>query len=124
MARTVKVRIHKEYYDFINQFGGLSKVANTMVELVYDGLIDPDDMTRCPLPDQSCVSSSATIESEHYIELVKLYGASSPRVSIRRYLYYFVDSEVYNMFPDMFHFVKPMQDKRDKITLANLLRRK
>ena len=122
-TRLIKVRIHKDYYDFINQFGGLSVVAKTMVDLVYDGLIEPDDMYKCPLGDNSCISTSASINVERYAELVKLYGVSSPRISIRRYLYYFVDNEIYNLFPEYFKFTKPKEDKRKTVTLSNLLRR-
>lgn len=122
--RTMRLRMHQDYYELIQQFGGLSKVANTMVELVYMGIIDPREMTRCPEPDKTCIGCSVTITNPHYEELVAEYGMSSPRVSLRRYLYYFVEAELYDTYSAYFTSEAEREEQTKQLTLSALLRRK
>lgn len=123
--RKYKLTMHQEYLDFLEQFGGPAKVADTMVELVYIGLIEPEQMTQAPPLDNSCIKRTLLLQNQHIDELIAIYGTSSPSVSIRRYLYYFVDNELYATYPDYFKFnTTPTVDKTKTVTLANLLRRK
>ena len=122
--RTVRLKVHRDYYELICQFGGLSKVANTMIELLYDGTLDVTQIGRCPPEDVTCVNCSVTIANPHYEELVALYGISSPKVSLRRYLYYFVEAELYDGYPAFFPLEAERERQAKQLTLTALLRRK
>lgn len=124
MATRKVVAIHPEYLDFLKQFGGPSYVADALVELMYTGELDAGQMTPAPPVDASCMKLTVAVTNKHYKELVAVYGASSPMVSIRRALYYFVDNELYTAYPERFTFnPQASVDKTKQITLANLLRR-
>lgn len=118
------IRIHCDYYDIIKQFGSPSKVANSMVELMRLGLIDPADMRKAPEPIGRCTTCSVTIHNDYYEQLVSLYGATSPKLSLRRYLYHFVEEELYSQYAAYFPYEAERESKGKTLTLANLLRRK
>lgn len=123
MSRTTRIRIHRDYYDVLQQFGGLSKVANAMADLVYAGLVDVREMPRSPEANADCIGCSVTMTSPGYEALVEEYGVSSPKVSIRRWLYYFVENELYSEYPTHFKLEAEREAKTKQLTLNNLLRR-
>ena len=87
----VTIHLHKEIADALMCFGSLSDVVNKILSCDE---IDIMDKPPCP-PKDNCKKYVLNITNQTYIDLYDEYGASSPRISLRRLLYWFVDNEMY-----------------------------
>lgn len=88
------LNISKDYYDILVMFGDINDVIDKVLKIVERGEIDidnlPDSVVRGPKKH-----IVVNIDSEWYEHMQGIYGPTSPRISISRLLYYFVDNELY-----------------------------
>lgn len=114
MVRKIDVRLHKEYYDVLTQFGTLNEVVDKVINEIEAGTINIDELPRCP--DLSGTHKYiVTIDNPFYDDLVQIYGSHSNKISMRRILYYVVDNELYLQFrwkQMRLHIEQSKQDKR------------
>ena len=95
MVRKIDVRLHEDYYNVLTQFGTLDQVVDKAINAIEAGSIDLDNIPACP-PLTGTHKYIVTVDNLFYDDLVQIYGSHSNRISMRRILYYIVDSELYN----------------------------
>lgn len=95
MVRKIDVRLHEDYYNVLTQFGTLDQVVDKAINAIEAGSIDLDLVPACP-PLTGTHKYIVTVDNLFYDDLVQIYGSHSNRISMRRILYYIVDSELYN----------------------------
>jgi hypothetical protein len=95
MVRKIDVRLHEDYYNVLTQFGTLNQVVDKAINAIEAGSIDLDCIPACP-PLTGTHKYIVTVDNLFYDDLVQIYGSHSNRISMRRILYYIVDSELYN----------------------------
>ena len=87
------VYLHKYVVDTLRCFGNISDVVNEILNYCENnnGFMDyPECVDR-----KGCSRYSIDVHNEQYVELYNTFGATSPRVSLRRIIYWFVDNEIY-----------------------------
>ena len=89
------VYLHKNVSEILMCYGELSEVVNRILSLAEEGVIDIVDMPRCQ-PRVGATRYDIDITSEYYLSLAKTFPPNSSRISLRRLLYWFVESEVYD----------------------------
>lgn len=91
----VHVNLDETTYNILVAFGrNLSDVVNKILDEYTVGNIDIVNKPMCPSLEGTrryCVN----INNEDYEELYLQYGPTSPYISLRRLLYWFVDEEIY-----------------------------
>lgn len=95
MVRKIDVRLHEDYYNVLTQFGTLDQVVDKAINAIEAGSIDLDVIPSCP-PLTGTHKYIVTVDNLFYDDLVQIYGSHSNHISMRRILYYIVDSELYN----------------------------
>lgn len=95
MVRKIDVRLHEDYYNVLTQFGTLDQVVDKAINAIEAGSIDLDCIPACP-PLTGTHKYIVTVDNLFYDDLVQIYGSHSNRISMRRILYYIVDSELYS----------------------------
>ena len=80
--------------DILTCYGNLDYVVNEILKAGSNGLISIMDKPKAP-EKKDGTYYNINILDEDYIELIKIYGTKSPRISLRRLLYWFVDNEMY-----------------------------
>ena len=91
----LSVYLHDYIVNIITCFGTLDEVTNKLLDAYEEGIINIEYLPTCPYRGD-CRRYEINVENENYINLILTYGATSPRYSLRRLLYWFVDNEIYN----------------------------
>ena len=89
------VYLHKPIAEVLMCYGDLSEVVNKILEASEQGLFDVVDLPRCPARDGAS-RYTVNITNEYYLNLLETFPINSPRISIRRILYWFVEQEIYD----------------------------
>lgn len=88
------IYLHREIKETLQAFGDLSTVVNKILELGENGAFDLTDKPSSPdRGDAGRVTIDVT--NEYYLSLLDNYTPNSPRISLRRLLYWFVENEIY-----------------------------
>lgn len=89
------VYLDREIVDVLKCFGTLEEVVNRILEAGEQGFID---LANKPNPGTRNGSSRFTIDvkNDYYLNEMYEYGVHSPKYSLRRILYWFVEEEIYN----------------------------
>ena len=92
----VSVYLHKEIIETLRCFGNLDEVVNHILDDMSANY-SLTDLPACPdrTNAQRC---TVDITNTEYLELLSTFGPTSPRVSLRRIIYYFVENELYTEF--------------------------
>ena len=89
------IYLHSPIAETLKCYGELSDVVNKILSLCEQGAIELIDMPKCP--DRNGASRfDINVTSEYYISLVESFPPNSPRISLRRLLYWFVEQEMYD----------------------------
>lgn len=88
------VYLHKYVVDTLCLFGDLSEVVNRILQEGADGNIELIDRPPCTNRDGAS-RYNIVINQPDYIDMLQYYPVNSPKLSIRRILYWFVDFDVY-----------------------------
>lgn len=88
------VYLHKYVTDTLNVFGDLSDVVNRILQEGADGNIDITDKPPC-INRNGASRFDIDISQKDYLELLQYYPVNSPKISIRRIIYWFVDFAIY-----------------------------
>ena len=93
----VNITISEEYYKILRLFGTMDEVVQKALMLAEKGDID---LETCPYVQQfgRLKHIVVTVDNAYYESLRSLYGATSPKTSINRLLYYIVDNELYEAY--------------------------
>ena len=102
------VYLHKYVVDTLCLFGDLSVVVNRILQEAADGKIDIIDRPACISRDGAGRYNIA-INQQDYLELLQCYSVNSPKISIRRIIYWFVDFAIYEQLD-----WKPIRKYEDK----------
>ena len=90
------VYLHAPIAETLKCYGDLSEVTNKILSCAEQGIFDVVDMPHAP--DRSGASRyDIDVTSEFYISLVESFPPNSPRISLRRLLYWFVEQEMYDV---------------------------
>lgn len=90
----LSVYLHKYVVDTLRMFGELSYVVNKILQAGADGKIDLLDKPAC-VNRNGAGRYDIEINQTDYLELLQCYSINSPKISIRRILYWFVDFSIY-----------------------------
>ena len=91
----MSVYLHKEVSDVLRYYGKLDDVVNKILEYWETGLIDLEDKPPAP-PRDGATRYGIDIKNEEYIDLMRRYPPNSPKISLRRLLYWFVENDVFD----------------------------
>lgn len=93
----VNITISDEYYKILRLFGTMDEVVQKALMLAEKGDID---LETCPYVQQfgRLKHIVVTVNNAYYESLRALHGATSPKASINRLLYYIVDNELYEAY--------------------------
>lgn len=89
------IYLHRQVKDVLNCFGSLTDVINRILQEGANGRIDIMDKPPAP-PRDGAARYDVIITDPNYLELIEQFTPFSPRISLRRLLYWFVENEVYN----------------------------
>lgn len=89
------IYLHKPIAEVLMCYGELSDVVNRILEASEEGLFDIIDRPRCPARD-GATRYIIDVTSEYYLSMLENFPINSPRISLRRILYWFVENEMYN----------------------------
>lgn len=89
----LSVYLHEEYIFVLKTFGDLSTVSNKILDYCYSNDIDIQSIPNA-IPRDGAKRTEIEVTNEEYLED---YGMSpnSPRFSLRKILYWFVDNSIY-----------------------------
>ena len=87
------IYLHKPIAETLMCYGDLSEVVNRILEVSEKGVFDVVDMPKCE-PRDGATKYFIEVTNETYLELVASYPPNSPRLSLRRLLYWFVEQEI------------------------------
>ena len=92
----ISIYLHKEIIETLRCFGTLDEVINHILDDMSANY-SLTDLPSCPdrTNAQRCIIN---ITNTEYLELLNIFGPTSPRISLRRIIYYFVENELYNEF--------------------------
>ena len=88
------IYLHKEIANTLRCFGPLDEVVNRVLAAGAQGHFDVMDRPPCP-GRETALRYNIDITEPTYLAILQQYGPHSPRVSIRRLLYWFVEQQVY-----------------------------
>lgn len=87
------VYLHDYVADTLKCYGTLDEVVNKILETSEQGIFDVIDMPKCE-PRDGATRYNIDVTNEYYITLVNAYSINSPKISLRRILYWFVQQEM------------------------------
>lgn len=90
------IYLHKHIAETLTCYGDLSEVVNKILETSEQGIFDVVDMPKCE-SREGATRYLINITNETYLQLVASFPPNSPRISIRRLLYWFVEQEMYEV---------------------------
>ena len=102
------IYLHKYVVDTLYLFGDLSVVINRILQEWADGKIDILDKPAC-VNRNGAGRYAVMITQPDYLELLQYYSVNSPKISIRRIIYWFVDFAIYEQLN-----WKPIRKYQDK----------
>lgn len=106
----ISVYLHKNIVDTLRCYGELSEVVNRILDASEEGIFDLTDMPKCR-SREGALRFEVNVTNETYLCLLNNYPVNSPRISLRRILYWFVEEEMYDIL--QWEAVNEYQD-RDK----------
>lgn len=89
----MSVYIERYALDVIKCFGKVDDVINRMLDAATGEEFDVFDKPSAG-PRSDSVRVNVNIVNEEYIALVESMPANSPRISLRRYVHWFIDNEM------------------------------
>ena len=91
----ISIYLHRPIVETLRCFGTLTEVVDKILSAGDDGTIDI--MDKPPAPDRNGAGRyDIDVTNENYLSLLETFSINSPKISIRRLLYWFVDNEMYN----------------------------
>lgn len=85
-----------EYYNILTVFGSIEDVIYKALELCENGEIDLENLPQTAnFVNTENKTVSVIITNSYYENLRNMYGATSPKVSLRKLLCYIVENEIY-----------------------------
>ena len=85
--------LHKNISETLMCYGKLGDVVNKILELCEENVIDIMDMPKCQ-PRDGASRYDIDVTNEYYLSLLESFPIKSPRISLRRLLYWFVEQEM------------------------------
>lgn len=89
------IYLHKPIAETLMCYGDLSDVVNKILDASEQGAFDIIDRPRCPARD-GATRYVIDVKSEYYLSMLENFPINSPRISLRRILYWFVENEMYD----------------------------
>lgn len=89
------IYLHRPIIDTLRCYGEPSDVINKILEEAAVGKFDLMNKPPCPGRD-GAGRYDIDITEPNYLELLEMYSPLSPKISIRRLIYWFVENEMYN----------------------------
>lgn len=90
------IYLHKHIAETLQCYGDLSDVVNKILETSEQGVFDVVDMPKCE-SREGATRYNINVTNETYLSLVESFPPNSPRLSLRRLLYWFVEQEMYEV---------------------------
>jgi hypothetical protein len=90
------IYLHKPIAETLMCYGDLSDVVNRILEVSETGVFDVVDVPKCE-PRDGATKYFINVTNETYLSLVASFPPNSPRLSLRRLLYWFVEQEMYEV---------------------------
>lgn len=90
------IYLHKHIAETLMCYGDLSDVVNRILEVSETGVFDVVDVPKCE-PRDGATKYFIDVTNETYLALVASFPTNSPRLSLRRLLYWFVEQEMYEV---------------------------
>lgn len=91
----ISVYLHDEIAKTLQCFGNLSDVINDILTAGENGEFEITDKPACPSKD-GAKRYRINVTNNYYLQLYHLHGSTSYVVSLRRLLYWFVETMVYD----------------------------
>lgn len=92
----ISIYLHKQIAETLQCYGELSDVVNKILDASEQGAFDMLDMPKCE-PRDGAARYNIDITNETYLELLDTFSVNSPRISLRRIIYWFVEQEMYEV---------------------------
>ncbi len=89
------IYLHNNIIETLSCYGDLSDVVNNILDAAEQGSFDIVDLPPAPSRD-GATRCEINITSEYYLTLASTFPMNSPRISLRRILYWFVEQEMYD----------------------------
>ena len=90
------ITIPLEYYNILTVFGSIEDVIYKALELCENGEIDLENLPQTAnFANTETKTIPVIITNSYYENLRNIYGATSPKVSLRKLLCYIVENEIY-----------------------------
>ena len=91
----LSIYLHKEIADTLRLFGDLSYVTNLILQYGAEGYYDV--CNKPAIVDRGTASRyMIDVTEPNYLQLLAVHSSNSPKISLRRLLYWFVENEMYN----------------------------
>ena len=90
------IYLHKHIAETLMCYGSLSGVVNKILETSEQGIFDVVDMPKCE-SREGATRYLINVTNETYLSLVEAFPPNSPRISLRRLLYWFVEQEMFDV---------------------------
>lgn len=91
----ISVYLHSYVVDTLRQFGDLSDVVNRILEHGENDDIIIFDRPKT-IPRDGAGRYDIDVHNEYYLQTYSSMSPTSPKTSLRRLLYWFVDEEIYD----------------------------
>lgn len=89
----VSIYLHQYIVDILGQYGTLQDVVNKILDEASAGKFTFEDKPACA-SREGASRFDIDITNKEYLELISTYPVNSPRISLRRLVYWFVDNEM------------------------------
>lgn len=91
----LSVYLHDEIANVLKSFGEISDVVNKMLDDIINNNYDLMDKPNAPSREKA-KRFQLNVLQEDYLQLLSTFSINSPRISLRRIIYWFVENEIYN----------------------------
>lgn len=111
----MSVYLHDEIASVLRCYGSLDDVINKVLDAASDGEFDFEDKPEAPARD-GARRYDVDVKNDEYIELHRMFR-NSPKISLRRLLYWFVENEMYEVlgWEVVAEYIDRMEQKRKKL---------
>lgn len=109
--------LHDEIHSILRCYGTLDEVINRILDAGTAGEFDFTDKPR--VPDRTGARRfNVDVQNEEYLTLVKYHNYNSPKTSLRRLVYWFVENEMYDIleWEVVNNYTDRYYEKRKKLT--------
>lgn len=89
----ISIYLHQYVVDILGQYGELQDVINKILNEASVGKFSFEDKPACASRDGAS-RYDVDVTNKEYLELIMTYPTNSPRISLRRLVYWFVDNEI------------------------------